>query len=399
MCRSLARLAACCALLSASSARAAQKPAPPDIGIPVARLAFADDLVEREASGGWERITEGARVRTGDRIRTGPGTTARIAFPFMSLLVGPSTTLSIPPSPVLSTVLEEGRVEQRAVGGGQLMKLKTAEALVRGNGWVVVRRTGEGTGVVVFQGRIRVEGSGKSLTVQQGHGSVVASGRPPSAPEALPAAPGGLSPGGDPVYVKRGEAVTLTWRAAGASHHVQVLPIEGDEVLIDRDVGNAPASVAIPWPGTFRWRVSVRDQRGLEGLPSAFGFICVVDKLGDGDGHPPSSLPSASSTSARTASTGSESDRRSTGTARRAAGPIRPSALAAWALTNSWASESATASAGTAAAASGPILPSARAAFQRRSPSGSWRPRTRAGTASRAAAPILPSAVAAPARL
>jgi hypothetical protein len=30
--------------------------------------------------------------------------------------------------------------------------------------------------------------------------------------------------------------------------------------------------------GTFRWRVSVRDGRGLESPPSAPGFICVVEK-------------------------------------------------------------------------------------------------------------------------
>jgi hypothetical protein len=36
--------------------------------------------------------------------------------------------------------------------------------------------------------------------------------------------------------------------------------------------------MTIPWLGTYRWRVSSRDERGLEGVPSPFGYICVVEK-------------------------------------------------------------------------------------------------------------------------
>jgi hypothetical protein len=31
----------------------------------------------------------------------------------------------------------------------------------------------------------------------------------------------------------------------------------------------------VPWEGAFRWRVSARDARGLEGVPSEDGFIAV----------------------------------------------------------------------------------------------------------------------------
>ena len=33
--------------------------------------------------------------------------------------------------------------------------------------------------------------------------------------------------------------------------------------------------IEVPWEGAFRWRVSARDARGLEGLPSADGLIAV----------------------------------------------------------------------------------------------------------------------------
>ena len=48
-----------------------------------------------------------------------------------------------------------------------------------------------------------------------------------------------------------------------------------DVVLLQRDVGPPPWKIDVPWPGAFRWRVASRDERGLEGRPSADGGICV----------------------------------------------------------------------------------------------------------------------------
>jgi hypothetical protein len=61
-------------------------------------------------------------------------------------------------------------------------------------------------------------------------------------------------------------------------HHVQVLDFDSDQVLLARDTGPSPLSLRIPWLGTYRWRVSARDARGIEGLPSRPGYICVVEK-------------------------------------------------------------------------------------------------------------------------
>jgi hypothetical protein len=59
---------------------------------------------------------------------------------------------------------------------------------------------------------------------------------------------------------------------------VQVLSLEGDEFVLSREVSGSSAVVPGRWLGTFRWRVSALDARGVEGAPSAPGLICVVEK-------------------------------------------------------------------------------------------------------------------------
>lgn len=265
------------ALLLVSPAPAAKpKEAPP--AVPVAKVSYREGTLEESSEGeSWKRVDEGYRVRTGDRLRTGPGATARIEFPWMSMIVGPRSVFSVAPSTVLSTVLELGRVEQHAEGG-DIIKLRTAEAEIRGGGRVVVRREGDTTQVSVLEGRFRVEAGGKTVALARGQGTAVPRGWPPSAVAPLADAPTGQQPGVDPQYVPRGEAAALNWTSSAASHHVQILGLGSDEVLIERDLASPPVAIEIPWLGTFRWRVSARDERGLEGVPSADGFVCVVEK-------------------------------------------------------------------------------------------------------------------------
>ena len=53
------------------------------------------------------------------------------------------------------------------------------------------------------------------------------------------------------------------------------MPVGSDLVLLQRDVDVALARIEIPWHGAFRWRVSARDGRGVEGPPSEEGLIAV----------------------------------------------------------------------------------------------------------------------------
>jgi hypothetical protein len=250
-------------------------------GIAVASLAYAAGPVEREIEGasGTSTLKAGEFVRTGDRIRTGPESVARLSFPWMSVTASPSTTLHIPSEVILSVVFDQGRAEV-AAEGGDILKVRAAEAEVRGAGRVVVRRDAQRQALVVTarEGTFRVEGGGKAVVLLAGEGTIVRQGSPPEPASRLPPAPTDLHPGQDPVYVVKGEAAQLSWRRAGATHHLEVLPLESNDVLLERDVGVGPESMTIPWLGTYRWRVAARDAVGLESLPSVEGLICVVEK-------------------------------------------------------------------------------------------------------------------------
>jgi hypothetical protein len=262
------------------SVKVSQPPNPQKSGVPVARVSYGEGRLEQAAGkGSWRRVDEGVRVKTGDRLRTGPDATARVAFPWANVTVGPGSVLGIPPGIVLSAALEEGRVEQRSEGS-DIIKLETAEGLVRGRGRVVVRRQSSQTLVTVVEGRFRVEAGGKSLTLIGGQGARVRAGSPPSPElvETLPSAPKRLTPGSDPVYVSKDKPLALAWEGGTPAFHVQVLPVGSEEILLARDVAASPLRVEIPWVGTYRWRVSARDAAGLEGLPSAEGLVCVYEK-------------------------------------------------------------------------------------------------------------------------
>lgn len=261
---------------------AARPPRPSIAGVPVATLAWMDAGSEREdalGKSGWRPIKPGDSVRTGDRLRTAPQGVARFDFPWMSVTAGPATVLSIPAEVVLSVVLEEGRAEFEG-RGRDIVKVRTAEAVIRGTGRIVVRRERERTLVMAMamDGTFRVEASGEIVVLQAGEGTVVRDGEAPPPAQALPEAPERLRPGTDPLYVPSGQPATLTWSTAAASSHVQVMALGSDQVLIARDVSQLPYTLLIPWEGTFRWRVSSRDAQGLESRPSEEGLICVVER-------------------------------------------------------------------------------------------------------------------------
>ena len=223
-------------------------------------------------------MKQGERVRTGDRLRTEPGGLARLEFPWMSLTAGPATTVSIPDSVVLYTVLEQGRVELHAEGN-EIVKLRTPEAEVRGRGRIVVRRDAGRTLVMAMAitGDFRVQAVTGLVEVRGGEGTIV---RPraaaPKAVKLLPP-PAGLHPGADPVYVRMGADLTLSWKPTTPGYYLELVPLDGDEVVLAREVGSPPQKLRIPWLGTFRVRLSARDDSGLEGLP-AEGLVCVVEK-------------------------------------------------------------------------------------------------------------------------
>jgi len=148
---------------------------------------------------------------------------------------------------------------------------------VRGGGRVVLRRTVGRTSVTALEGAFRVRAAGRTVEIKKGQGTFVMDGRPPEAARPIPSPPNRLRPGADVRYVRSGQPVELSWAASGSSQHVELLALQGDDdVLLARDVGAPPLRLAIPWLGTYRWRVSTRDARGVESAPSVTGLICSV---------------------------------------------------------------------------------------------------------------------------
>jgi hypothetical protein len=255
-------------------------PRPPGAGIAIGELAWADGSVERAElpqKSAWRRLAPGDALRTGDTYRTSEAATVRLEFPWMAVGLGPAAMLTIPASTVLSTVLEQGRAEF-AGPGRDIVKIRVGDGEVRGGGRLVLRRSVGRTSASALEGSFRVRAAGRTVEIKAGEGTVVADGRPPEAPESLPAAPRGLHPGPDPVYVRSGQPVDLRWTADAPSHHIEILALEKDEVLLARDAAAPPLRLEIPWLGTYRWRVSARDARGVESRPSAEGVICSVDR-------------------------------------------------------------------------------------------------------------------------
>jgi hypothetical protein len=284
MARAGVRLTVAAATLGlVGTARAAQAPVaprPPGAGIAIGALAWADGDIERAElpeKSAWRRLGPGDALRTGDTFRTSGETTVRLDFPWMAVSLGPSTMLTIPASTVLSTVLEQGRAEF-AGSGRDIVKIRVGDGEVRGGGRLVLRRSVGRTSASVLEGSFRVRAAGRTVEVGAGQGTVVTDGRPPEAPAPLPSPPRGLRPGKDPVYVRSGQPVELRWTAAGPSHHVEILTLEKDDVLLARDTVAPPLRLGIPWLGTYRWRVSARDARGVESRPSDDGLICSVDR-------------------------------------------------------------------------------------------------------------------------
>jgi hypothetical protein len=255
-------------------------PRPRGAGIGIGTLVWLEQEIERAelpAKASWQHLREGDALRTGDSFRTAPDATARFEFPWMEVTLGGATLLTIPASSVLSTVLEQGRAEF-AGPGREIVKIKVGDGEVRGGGRLVLRRSVGRTSAAALEGSFRVRAAGRTVELKAGQGTVVADGRPPEPPTPLPRAPDGLEPGKDPLYVRSGQAAELRWTARSAAHRVELLALDGDQVLLARDVGAPPLRLELPWLGTYRWRVAARDARGVESPPSADGLICSVDR-------------------------------------------------------------------------------------------------------------------------
>jgi hypothetical protein len=251
-------------------------------GVSVGQLAWVESEVDRAElplKASWRRMARGDALRTGDTLRTGEAAFARVDFPWMQVTLDPQSMLTIPASAVLSTVLEQGRAEFSGTGR-DIVKIRVGEGEVRGGGRLVLRRSAGRTTASALSGAFRIKAAARTVEIKAGEGTVVMDGRPPERPAALPEAPSALLPGTEVAYVRAGQPVELRWmvKDGAAAHHVQFLALGQDDVLLARDAGSPPVRVEVPWLGTYRWRVSSRDRRGVESPPSHTGLVCLVER-------------------------------------------------------------------------------------------------------------------------
>jgi hypothetical protein len=259
----------CLGSIAAAAAAPAASPAPP-----LARLTYVLPRVEQGVSGAWHDARENGGLQIGEQLRTAVDAVLRVDFSWMSMTVSSASLLRFPDEHLLEAILDRGRVALLAEHR-EILKLRTEEAEVRGQGHVVVRRLDRGTLVSSLGGGFFVESAGSVMSLPAGTGTIVRAGKPPTTAASLPPPPESLFPGDDPVLVGTGQAIRLRWKGHAASYHVDVLAVGSDTVLLERDVTEPAMELVIPWPGAFRWRVASRDADGLEGRPSSYGFICV----------------------------------------------------------------------------------------------------------------------------
>jgi hypothetical protein len=242
---------------------------------PLARLAIVDRGAEIGGQGDrWTPAEEGRMVSIGETVRVEPDAVARLELPWMAVTLSSRASLRFAGEPLLAALLGSGRAlveaEQRP-----MLKLVSPGAEVRGRGRAVLRVGSQSTTVTCLSGRFEVSSARGSVSLAPGLGCVIFPGRKPSTPGRAPAAPSGLWPGTDPVYVRRGEPLELRWDGRAPGYQVELLPVGAEVVLLQRETEEPRLRLEIPWQGAFRWRVSARDARDIEGLPSFDGLVAV----------------------------------------------------------------------------------------------------------------------------
>ena len=243
----------------------------------LAKLSLVERRVELSgARGSWQSAIEGAPLSTGEALRTGPDGTARLELPWMSLTLGPGAALRFPDEAVLSATLDAGRAVVDAPERDAL-KLVTREAEVYGRGRAVVRRESRVTTVSCLSGRFQrgVGGGRGHARGRPGHASCGPGARRPPPSRCRHHRGRACGRRGTRSTSSAGAPLELRWTGDAAAYQVELLPVGTDVVLIQRDVAAAPLHVEVPWQGAFRWRVSARDARGVEGAPSDEGLIAV----------------------------------------------------------------------------------------------------------------------------
>jgi hypothetical protein len=266
------------ALLFAKPDVVVRRPARPLPPAPVASVRILDGTLQRGDGRSWKSADREFRIAPGESLRTSGDGAALLTFPWMRIVVADDTVVGLTPSTVLSATLDRGRIQEQSTAG-DILKVITPEAEVRGRGDVVVIRSDipAQTRVSALSGWFRIKSRHGSLSLEGGQAAMVSADGGAVLVEQPPP-PTGLSPGSDPLYVVQGRIAPLAWKGSARRYRVQVLSLDGTEIVLSREVEGTSMEVPGRGLGTYRWQASAIDDRGVEGAPSVPGLICVVEK-------------------------------------------------------------------------------------------------------------------------
>lgn len=234
-------------------------------------------------------LTAATAIHSGDTLRSGADGSATIEFADGSLLLlQPNSELemdslgSFDASGMVDTSvrLKKGRVENRVAPQKPDSRYRiitpAAVAAVRGTEFRVgADNNGDLMRNEVLEGKIAVSGSGVSREVPMGYGTVAESGKPPSEPQPLPAAPdlSGLS--------KRGSTSGTTFRWPfvhdAVRYRAQLAPDERFTVLLKDELLE---SSELTWgglpPADYTMRVRAINELGIEGFDAQHRFTILA---------------------------------------------------------------------------------------------------------------------------
>jgi hypothetical protein len=78
--------------------------------------------------------------------------------------------------------------------------------------------------------------------------------------------------------VRPGDPVSLQWSSEAGRHYVVVEKRTGGGPVREALAGGSPVDITLRKLGLYQWRVARVDERGLEGIPSEAGYVCVVER-------------------------------------------------------------------------------------------------------------------------
>lgn len=248
------------------------------------RYAFGDAQLFRRGESESEGLSPGTVLNAGDRVTTAEKSAVSLTFADGShLLVGPESEVVFDALSIFAGQgmldtrirLQRGRVENRIKpigrpGSRYQIHTPAAVTVVRGTDFrVSVDAQSQQTRSEVSEGKVDVTGSGETVAVGAGEGTLIEQGQPPSPPRRLLHAP-------DLSTLQSSYELpmpVIEWQplTGAVSYRVQLLD-EHTSLLYSLRVNTNSVDLPDQPEGSYQLRVRAIDDAGFEGLSARHDF-------------------------------------------------------------------------------------------------------------------------------